>query len=551
MSNKKRFGSAPSAGPKKGIQVQEKTAKKIGLFASVAILFNCICGTGIFFKNRSIFVNNHGNAVGVLVTWLLLTFIAFATAYSYIEISKVKTKVDDSGISGYYERYVGNRSSRFIKLIYPLFYWGIFVVVMSVFASEALLNIFPQVWVTDSSGNKLPGTIGGFSFAIVLLIGLAMSIFFLTLNFISKMVLPTISQKLSYVKFFALSFITIGAIVLFAKHPDYNIITNIDNSPDESLNSLSGQFNFSSVLTSAPAVLFSYDGFLVIGLLKSDVKNPDKTIPLSMILGMLLAGFVFIFITVCQLLCGCASPYLIFDKLIPNNNVLRNVFIEIISILIFVSLFSSLNSQVLGQTRSCQAAIDEEIIFGYRWFKRISNGRRSDLFGGTVCSLMSTIFWFILTGVPAIIINSDQIIDGFGNLVVLAIFVIYGVLPFFTLPRWCKVPTNEAKHERLQPITAVIGGVGCIGVPLYVGVGQFIINIIHDPFGPNTEWGLWYSGNVMTNLQGCIIFWITFVLLFALPLTNDLLLRHYDREYKQPFVWQKGDPKHFDVRFNG
>ena len=115
------------------VTVKTETAGKIGLFGAICVIIGGVFGIGIFLKNNNIFKNNNGNPWGVLLSWGIVFLIAFATAFSYGEITRVRTKSANAGLAGWSERYVGYSFSRFLKIVYPFFYYSIDLAVMSVF----------------------------------------------------------------------------------------------------------------------------------------------------------------------------------------------------------------------------------------------------------------------------------------------------------------------------------------------------------------------------------------------------------------------------------
>jgi len=82
------------------VKMKTETAGKIGLFGAISIIIGTVFGVGIFLKNGGVFKNNHGNPLGVLLSWGIAFIIAFATAFSYGEITRVRTKAANSGLAG-------------------------------------------------------------------------------------------------------------------------------------------------------------------------------------------------------------------------------------------------------------------------------------------------------------------------------------------------------------------------------------------------------------------------------------------------------------------
>ncbi len=538
MPNKKSFGPKPIGAPKSGIIMKTETANKIGLFGAISVIVGAIIGVGIFFKNGGVFRNNNGNAWGVLLSWILVFIIAFATAFSYGEVSKAKTKAAGSGLAGWIERYIGYRTGRFIKLAYPMFYYSIYVIAMCTFAAEAIVNIFPN-------SESAFGSIDNMHFGYVLLIAIGLAIVFIGLNLISSSLTPKMSNYLSLIKFIPITLVVVGGVWsaiangwannLF-KHPGMVWVPdNVSQAP-----TLTGQFSLVGVFASLPAIMFAFDSFLIVGSIQHSVKNPTKTVPLSIVLSMSLCGILYALITIAQIICGCGDPYTVFASLqikIGNSAVI--VFSIIIGLLLFLSLFGVCNSIILAAVRSCQAAINEEVIVGSKWFKKISNGKRSDVFGGCVLTAIFSAIWFIVGGIPSLILNTDQVIDGLSNLVVVVMFFVYGVVPLFSLPRWCKVSEKEVPHVKSQYFTAPLGFLGCTFVVGYSMFYSFLTVPIQNKYGEFKTWGLFFKyDHAIPNWAAALIFWGTGLLFIVLPLLNDLLIKLTDKSYNQRLIWE-------------
>ncbi|WEK82984.1 MAG: APC family permease [Mycoplasma sp.] len=550
MTNQKRFAKESTPNPlskAKGPKITMKTenANKIGLFGAISIIVGAIIGVGIFFKNGGVFKNNNGNAWGVLISWIVVFIIAFSTAFSYAEVSKAKTKTEGSGLAGWIERYIGYRTGRFVKLVYPMFYYTIYVVAMFTFAAEAFLNIIPQIGTGGThmiDGAKVP-------FVYVLLIGAGMAAFFIIMNMISDSVGTKMSGVLSLIKFLPITLVVVAGIAAaVVNHGGNDIFINPGQVfPD---GGETGDFNFIGILTSLPAIMFAFDSFLIVGSVSNQVKNPTKTVPLSIILSMSLCGILYAFIVISQIISGCGSPYLVFDAWFGAGSVGANVGAIIIAILLFLSLIGVCNSVIIAGTRACQAAINEEIIVGYQWFKKISNGKKSSLFGGAILCAIFSFAWFVIGGIPSIVLNTDQVIDGLSNLVVVFFFFIYGVVPMFSLKWWCKVPESEVKHTRGQVVPATIGCIGCVFVAIYSMFYTFGADIIMHPNDSFSPWGLFYfnwSGIAGVQAQAILIpkwgaalvFWGTALLFFVLPFANDWMLKLTNKKYNQKLLWQR------------
>lgn len=512
------------------VTMKSETANKIGLFGAIGVIIGAVIGVGIFFKNKSVFANNNGNAWGVLVSWILALIIALATAYSYGEVSRAKTKVANSGLSGWSERYVGYKFSRFLKLDYPLFYYSIYLLALSTFLSEAIFNIF--------TGDH-PGQIQ-VHFGYVALVAVGITALFLLLNLFTETFTTKMSSYISLVKFLPIAIVIIAGFVCGGLHSEYNLFTHPGNVYNHS--DYTGSFSIFGVFNSLPAILFAFDSFLIVGNVSGSVKNPEKNIPLSVILSMCISGGLYLLIVIAQICCGCGSPYDLTACIAGAGTTGALAFNIVMSILLFIALFGCVNSVTLATVRSAQAAIDEEVVCCSGWFKKAGNGRKSKLFGGVLLTTILQLFWFLIGSIAAIVLQTDQIVDGLSNLAVTFFYMIYGLVPLLNIAM-NKVPTSEVPHQKLRKTTAIIGFIGCTFVTLWSMGWTFLGNAIVNPTDASS-WGLFYDisyngGTTLNNVAAAGVFWGTAVLFFAFPFLNDLIIKLTDKNYKQPLLWEK------------
>ncbi|MCQ3907471.1 MAG: amino acid permease [Mycoplasmoidaceae bacterium] len=62
--------------------------------------------------------------------------------------------------------------------------------------------------------------------------------------------------------------------------------------------------DINGVFRSIPAILFAFDSFLVIGNVQKNVENPEKNVPLAIIISMIIAAVFQILITIACITMG-------------------------------------------------------------------------------------------------------------------------------------------------------------------------------------------------------------------------------------------------------
>ena len=526
----KTFGennNKPTTGPT--VSVKTETAGKIGLIGAVTIIIGAVVGCGVFFKNGGVMRFNHGNGWGMLLGWIIAFVIALATAYSYGEITRCKTKSANSGLAGWAERYVGYRFGRFLKIMYPLFYFAIYPMAIGIFAAEAIFNTNPS-WAGTSDG------ITGINFWLIVLVAAVMVYGLILMNYLNNKIAGKLSGYLAFSKFIPIGLVLLGGIVAGCLFPDNNLFSN------PHIGDKKGNFDFGGVIASLPGIMFAFDSFLIVGNVAKQVKNPTKNVPLSIVVSMITAGTIYILITIAQIVSGTGDPYTLVDTLFGNNETLKSVMKVIMSILIFVSVFGGLNSFVFAASNAMQSAIDEEIIIGYKWFKKISNGK-CEAFGGLMLMSITSLIVIALICVPSIILNTDAIVDGLTNAITVFIFLVYGTVSFMSIMnrKTNKVPVSEVSYQKGQCIAASIATIGCWGIAGYCLIKQFLCDPIMDGNKLFTGWGLFFDTKqaVMATWQASVWFWAFSIVFFAIPFVHDLFIKLVYKDYKQPLVWQK------------
>ncbi len=514
------------------IKMKTETAGKIGLFGAISIIIGTVFGVGIFLKNQSVFKNNNGNPLGVLLSWAIVFIIAFATAFSYGEITRVRTKTANSGLAGWSERYVGYNFGRFLKIAYPFFYYAIYVFALSLFFAEGVLCINPSF-----IGEGMPN-ISGQSIWLLWGIGFGIALLMLFSNWLNSFAVQKSMTFISPIKF-----IPVLMVIIFGVWGGVKNGGGYFNPTYESIDGYTGQFTVFGVFDSLPAIMFAFDSFLIVGNISSNVKNPTKNVPISIIVSMIISGVFYFMVTISQLLGGCGNPYSLFQALFADQETLKTTFTIIISIFLAISLFGCVTSLSSALINTTQSAIDEEVIIGSKAMKKIANGSKNKLTSGFIMSIIIISFWFLTFGIISAILKTDQIFDGLSNIVVVLMFTVYGFVTFMSvINRFThRVPKTEVSYQKGQVPFAIIGALGCFAIPLYQMIYVFIVQVAQKPFEAYTTWGLFWDieGHEINYLIASCIFWSGTILFIAWPFINDLLIKATNKNYSQTLLWEK------------
>ena len=491
------------------MSVKIKTAKKIGLITAISVLIGSIIGIGIFFKNNTIFKNNENNAIGVLISWILASVISLLTAFSFAEVGF--NHRNGAGIGGASERMFGHKFGRFISFNNSFFYFAVLNVAVGVFAAESIIQIFTP------SVNDLTTVM---HIGLIMLIALGLMVFFVLFNFISIKLSTHFQIITTGLKFIPLLAVGLAGIIFSIMHPTS---PNLFNPSTLDSNQQPGSLSINGILSSIPAILFAYDSFLGVASLQGEMENPKKKVPFTIVVGMGVCIFVYLFITIGQILVASGTAQGAFENIFKNNKTASDAFSIVISIFIFISAVGCLNSLILVGMRTFAYSSKYRILYGYWNFDKHNS---SDIKLGMIISLFIYGIWWLILFIPSCIMNSDCLIDGVSNFPTLFMFAIYGTVIF---KAWINRFTQKIQVNKM-PGFLYIAPIATLGCYLAFGYQFFY----YFSFGVFTKqvtsynWGLFAAGSFSKGLPaefGSIVFFIMVIIFVLAPIINDAFLK--------------------------
>lgn len=488
-------------------------ARKIGFWAALAISLGSVVGIGIFLKNSSVITAlSEGNIFsfwGLIFSWVLAAVISLLAAYSFSEIAS--SKQSKSGLAGWIDVLGGKKQGFFVKIMHSGMYYAIFCSCLTPIALEGLFS---------SIGEAMNVQIHfGWVFGAGIVVFLAITFLnFFALKLSSRIqIVGTITKLIPLVLA-----IVVGLIGANSSHIVDNFNANKPSDVAITVPSTS-YFDITGVFTSLPAVLFAFDSFLTIGNMASDMKKPEKNVPLVAVLTILLAAIVYILIAIGAGLTGMGRVGDILKTLFPASDAAaRNAVSITVNIFITISAIFVVNAISMGMLKSCEGLILAREIMFFRFFERL-NGIKENL-GSLVLFLIENFFYILIFGIPAVVMNNDAILDSATNAPTLIFFFIYaytmilGIKDRFT-KKQCK---NRVKG---YVATASIASVLILVVFFYVFFYKNIYLTAIDPFKTSSS-GLFFSNGVKwTQLNDAVLFWVLLAWSFALPTINYFVVK--------------------------
>lgn len=546
--------------------VSKKTASKIGLVGSISIIIAAVLGVGVFFKNGSVFTNNNNNPWGVLLSWGLAIIIALFTAFSFSEIVTVKgLKNPDAGLAGWSGKMVGYNFGRHVSITQSTFYYPAKYVAMATFGAVAIFQVFYSAYpngiqpFAQQFDASLLGVESKYTTLIVMSMAVALIAIFMTANYFSNKFGSVVSKGATFIKLIPIfMIILIGLIVgLIIGKGMWNgqyVAGVTPETWETQYNPVADDsFKIEGVFRSIPAILFAFDSFLVIGNVSKRVDNPEKTVPLSIVISMIIAAILQALITIGCITIGTGNPYTLLKVAILDHCGSMPGYIVcicILSVSIVTATLGVINSYSMAGTRATQALVDEKTIIGYKWAQKISAKHNSNL-GGLLIYIIFIALIFLAVAIPSCILNTSNIYDGFSTLAVLFYFGIYGTT---ILGGLINRKTNKAQVNKVGYFIpfGIIAVLGCYFAFAYCVFYQFSTQVIMDPFGHGANsfgFGMVVEGYVydssdptklgFINWQAACVFWSAAIFFLGYPFLNDLFLKWSDKNYAQPLLWQK------------
>ncbi|MDE6562943.1 MAG: amino acid permease, partial [Malacoplasma sp.] len=348
-------------------------AKKIGFLSALSISLGSVIGVGIFLKNNSVIASltdgDNFSFWGLITSWILAAIISLFAAYAFSQIST--SKQSKSGLAGWVDVLGGRKQGLFVKFTHSSVYYSILVSCLPIISLEGLF------YAIDGAINGRTTIHFGWIFigGFVVFISIT-ALNYLALKFSSRLQLVGTITKLIPL----LLAIVVSLIGANSSHVINNPNGIVDTTnPDNLINSANGLsinaipstnfFQITGVFSALPGILFSFDSFLTIGNLATDMKKPEKRVPIIAILTIVIAAVVYILISIGAGLTGMGSVGTILQTLFPKGTefeTARKAVDIIINVFISLSAIFVVNALSMGSLKSCEGLIIAEEVMFYK-----------------------------------------------------------------------------------------------------------------------------------------------------------------------------------------
>ncbi|WP_139892823.1 APC family permease [Bacillus sp. D386] len=396
--------------------------KEIGLKEALTIVVGVVIGSGIFFKATPV-LESAGSPVAAIIAWLLGGLITLAAALTLAEIGSAIPET--GGVFAYLKELYGEKFAFLFGWVQALIYIpGILAALSIVFATQATY-FMPM---TDLQQK---------------LLAIGILVFVAALNIIST----KLGGRIQFISTIA-KMIPIIAIIVFGI---------IHGMGKETASLFSGESVHSFTLTSFGAAilgtLFAYEGWVSVGNMAGEMKNPQRDLPRSILFGMTIIIAAYVLINVAFFSVMSVQEIVSTEKVATDAALILfgSGGSAIISIGILISIFGTLNGYLMTGVRVPFAMAQSKIFPFHHVMGRVES-RTSTPINVFIFEVVLSII-YILSG-------------SFNTLSTLALFAtwiffvmaIYGV---FILRKKRKdlVPTYRVPFYPFVPLVGIVGGV--------------------------------------------------------------------------------------------
>lgn len=396
----------------------EGLKRELGFLDATLIVVGMVIGSGIFFRPASVIGNAGAPGLGVLA-WVAGGIITMAAGLTVGEIAAAIPKT--GGLFAYLKELYGERWGFLLGWVQTFIYVPGSVAGLAIyFANQSTAFIDISKW-----GQIL------------------LAIFMILLVCIANVASTRFGGKLQVV-------FTIGKLIPIIVIILFGFLRGTAHSYTPLVTSASNAAGFGAAIL---GTLWAYDGWIAIGNIAGELKNPARDLPRSIIIGLtiIIAVYVLVNLAVLNILPA--------DVLTASKKPVSDASIQIfgrgggafISAGIMVSIFGALNGYLLAGARIPYAMGHENLIPFSGFFGKVSPGR------GTPANAL--IFESVLAAIYALTGSADRLTDL--AVFVLWIFFVMAVAGIFIL---------RGKHKHLErpykvplypvvPLIAIGGGI--------------------------------------------------------------------------------------------
>ncbi|MGG3987973.1 APC family permease [Bacillus smithii] len=408
--------------------------RNIGFVVATSIVIGTVIGSGIFMKPGIVLASSGGSTMA-LWAWIIGGIITLASGLTIAEVSVKIPKT--GGLYAYLEEVYGK-------------FWGFLCGWMQTIiygpAVIGALGLYFGSLVADLVGLSETGK---------LFVGVSSVLFLFILNVIGTNLGGFIQSLLTVAKLVPIAMIAVFGIW----HGDSHI-TGMSSGNSQSI----------SMGAAVLATLWAYDGWMNVGFMAGEMKNPSKTLPKAIITGIAVVMIAYLSVNVALLHVLPASKIV---ELGPNaahtaaSILFGDIGGKLIAIGILISIFGCLNGKIMTFPRIPFAMAEDRLFPGAKWLSKVHPKFQTPLYASLFETVLAILF--MLVGNP----------DRLSDIAIFVVFLFYGLAFYavFLIRKKEDGRQNSLYKVPLYPLTPIVAIVGT----LYI-VGSTLVDKPIDSF---------------------------------------------------------------------
>ena len=389
--------------------------KQLGFKEALSITIGVVIGEGIFFKASSVF-NNAGSPTLGISAWIIAGIITICCGLSIAEVSSSIPR--DGGLYGYLKELYNETIAYLYGWVQNIIYYPALIASASIIFSRQV-TYFIDLSKTEQK-----------------MLSISLILFFSAIHILSTKTAGKLQIIFTAGKLIPIFLIII--IGIFYNKKDGLTLSNY-SVPSNSL-------GFGSALLSC---LWAYDGWISVGNITGEMKNPEKDLPKAIILGLSLIMIVYVSISFVFL------KVLGFNNAIASNRIASDVSLIIfgkvgatlITIGILVSVIGAFNGNLISGSRISYTMANDKLLPFSKSLSKVSK-------------FNTPIYSIILTSSIGIIYVLTGTYESITNICLFSalFFFLLGVTGVFILRKRGITSSYKTPLYPIVPIIGILGG---------------------------------------------------------------------------------------------
>ncbi|GAK48457.1 amino acid transporter [Secundilactobacillus oryzae JCM 18671] len=415
--------------------------REIGFFTAFSTVMGTVIGGGVFFKVASVVAANYSASM-TIIAWLLGGLLTLCAGLTSAEIAAALPHT--GGAIKYVEYTYGKLPAFLMGWAQILVYYPANIAALSIIFSTQVLNLFhlETMW-------HVP---------IAIACGLSLTL----INFLGARVGGSL-QSITLI----FKLIPIALIILFGLFTPGQV--DVSWWPVSTGHNIGFWTAFGGGLL---ATMFAYDGWINIGTVAGELKNPEKDLPKAIVLGLLLITVVYALINFVFL------KTIPVDQIAGNQNTASETALalfgqyggKLVTIGILISVYGAINGYTLTGMRVPFAMAEENSLPFSQHFKKLSSRTYVPYFAGMV-QLGIAIIMMCLGSFDLLTDMLVFVMWIFNVLIFIAIFILRKREP--ALRRPYRVPWYP-----VVPVIAIVGGAFILILTLLTQPGLAMVGLL-------------------------------------------------------------------------